>query len=84
MKFDVTSVHGIDPIFEPIDRDVFPEVASASNVTIAGHLFDRTPAGLIRGVVTESGILNPFICIELMRQMPVSEDLLSRLTTRDV
>lgn len=82
MKFDVTSIYGIEPRFEPLDREVFPEVASDRNITVAGHLFDRTPAGLIRGVVTERGILNPSACIELMRQMPTSKDLLSRLTLR--
>ena len=82
MKFDVTSMDGIEPTFEQLDREVFPGVANEHNVSIAGHLFDRTPAALIRGVVTERGILSPSSCAGVMQRMQTSDALLSSLKSR--
>lgn len=83
MKFDVSSMYGFRARFDPIIRDDFPELRGDSGVNIAGHLFDRTPARLIRSVVTERGVIPAASCVEIMRQMPVSEALLERLRLMD-
>ncbi len=79
MKFDVSSMHGFQAKFDQISREDFPDLSGESEIQIAGHLFDRTPARLIRSVVTERGVIPATACVEIMRHMPVSEALLARL-----
>jgi translation initiation factor 2B subunit (eIF-2B alpha/beta/delta family) len=83
MKFDVSSMYGFQPKFDPIIRNDFLDLADESDIHISGHLFDSTPAELIRSVVTERGIISPTGCVEIMRHMPVSEVLLEQLRSLD-
>ncbi len=75
MKLDVSSALGLSLPQDPLKvQDVLPADAPDS-VAAAGSLFDRTPAHLIRAVVSERGILTAAACSALMREMPVSQYL---------
>ncbi len=79
LKFNLASLFGLPLWMKPLKRsdvlsgDVPPEAR------VAGHLFDQTPADLIRGIVTEKGILSPAGCTTLMREMRTSRRLMSKL-----
>jgi translation initiation factor 2B subunit (eIF-2B alpha/beta/delta family) len=77
MKLNVSSAIGLE--FDPIARgDVLPANAPAE-AAVTGALFDSTPAHLIRGVVTERGVIAPAACSALMREMPISQYLSEKL-----
>jgi ribose 1,5-bisphosphate isomerase len=79
MKFNVSSRLGIDLWLDEIaDDDVLAD-PPAGEVAVAGRLFDRTPAHLIAGVVTERGIMSPAACSAEMGDMPFSQSLARRL-----
>jgi ribose 1,5-bisphosphate isomerase len=72
LKFNVTSLIGIPLWLDPIKPGCIP-IPSSSSPPVIGHLFDTTPPELIRGLITEEGILNPKEAIVLMNRMPFSE-----------
>jgi translation initiation factor eIF-2B subunit delta len=78
-KFDATSLRGVEHALDPIEREDFPQLGGGDAVNVAGHLFDRTPANLIRGIVTENGLLNPIACAQIMLQMPIHASLVEKL-----
>jgi translation initiation factor 2B subunit (eIF-2B alpha/beta/delta family) len=82
MKFDVSSMVGSRARFDSIRGEDFPDLASENDLHIAGHLFDCTPARYIRSVVTERGVIPPAACVEVMRNMPISDFLLQHLRSQ--
>jgi translation initiation factor 2B subunit (eIF-2B alpha/beta/delta family) len=82
MKFDATSLLGVDHVLDPLERQDFPGLDVGVTVHVGGHLFDRTPPELIRGIVSERGLLSPVACAEAMIHMPISETLVSMLRAR--
>jgi translation initiation factor 2B subunit (eIF-2B alpha/beta/delta family) len=82
MKFNITSVLGLPLLMDPLRRDDVLRNESPDRVSVVGHLFDRTPPELIRGIVTERGILSPAACGSVMAEMPLSEKLSRRLSAR--
>ncbi len=72
LKFNITSLIGIPLWLDPIKADSIP-ILSSSSPPVIGHLFDTTPPDLIRGLITEEGILNPKEAVVLMNRMPFSE-----------
>ncbi len=80
MKLDVSSGLGLPLKLDALGRhDVLPAKAPDA-ASVSGLLFDRTPGHLIRGVVSERGILTTAACSALMRKMPVSQYLQDKLT----
>jgi translation initiation factor 2B subunit (eIF-2B alpha/beta/delta family) len=78
-KFHSISLLGGMPVLDPIERrDIFPE-SEGGSAAVLGHLFDRTPAELISGLVTERGLLHPTQASSWMTSMPVSESLAARM-----
>jgi ribose 1,5-bisphosphate isomerase len=69
-KFHSISLLGLETALDPIE--------GAGGVMI-GHLFDRTPAALITGLVTEAGIFHPTQVSLRMMGMPLNEELASRI-----
>jgi translation initiation factor eIF-2B subunit delta len=82
MKLDGTTRWGIEHPLDPLTRTDFPDLMDNGEVEIVGHLFDRTPAKLIRSVVTERGIMSPTACTDLMSRVRMSEVLLEKLKAR--
>lgn len=79
LKFDVSSMLGFPLELDQVPRtSVLPDDIS-NRASVVGHLFDRTPSYLIRGIVTERGLISPQVCAALMRTMPVSQRLSNRL-----
>jgi translation initiation factor 2B subunit (eIF-2B alpha/beta/delta family) len=79
-KFHSISLLGRMPVLDPIERqDVFPE-GRGGDASVRGSLFDRTPAELITGLVTERGLVHPTQASSWMMSMPVSESLAARMT----
>jgi methylthioribose-1-phosphate isomerase len=79
MKLNVSSAIGLSLGLDPIARaDVLPADAPAK-AKVTGALFDSTPAHLIRGIVTERGVIAPAACSALMREMPISQYLCQKL-----
>jgi translation initiation factor eIF-2B subunit alpha len=78
-KFDATSLRGVEQPLDPIVRLDFPELNDEDMVNIGGHIFDRTPARLIRGIVTERGLLSPVACAQVMLGMPINTSLVEKL-----
>ena len=79
LKFNPTSLHGLPLPLSPIKSDEFFLPDACAQAQVVGHLFDRTPANLIRGIISEEGVLSPLACGEIMRRMPVSDRLNPRL-----
>ena len=80
MKLDVSSTLGLPLALDALQRTDALPAKSPDAVSVAGSLFDRTPGQLIRGVVSERGILTTGACSALMREMPVSQYLQDKLT----
>lgn len=79
MKFNASSALGLSLWLAPIaGADVRP-AGVAGRAQIAGHLFDRTPAELIAGVITELGVLSPAECSAAIRKMPLSKTMADKL-----
>lgn len=76
-KLLAISLLGRSPALDPIERGDIQ--ADAGGARIAGHLFDRTPAELISGLVTERGLVHPTQASAWMLSMPVSESLAARM-----
>lgn len=83
-KFDATSMRGVDQPLDRIVRKDLRELSEGDAANVAGYLFDRTPALLIRGVVTEQGLLSPIACAQIMLRMPVNLSLVEKLRSRTV
>lgn len=78
-KFNPTSLLGLPLPLDPLPRtDVLPAGLPAQT-GVVGHLFDRTPPELIRGIITEKGILSPTACRVPMEEMPLSMSLATKL-----
>jgi translation initiation factor 2B subunit (eIF-2B alpha/beta/delta family) len=76
LKFNVTAVAGLSLKVDPIRRS---DMTADGSATVVGHLFDRTPPELLRGVVTERGVLSPQACAAVMAGMPMSQRLIDKL-----
>ncbi len=82
MKVDAASLMGQRLTLDPISRqEALPE-GFVPRVPVVGHLFDRTPAELISGIVTERGLIHPDQICQWMLEMPRSELLAARLADR--
>lgn len=79
LKFDVSSMLGLPLQLDQVPRESVLPDDSLVRARVVGHLFDRTPSYLIRGIVTERGLIGPEVCAALMRTMPVSQRLINRL-----
>jgi translation initiation factor 2B subunit (eIF-2B alpha/beta/delta family) len=79
MKFDLTSVLGIPMKLEPLNNDDVFGPGCAKTTRVVGHLFDRTPPELIRGLVTEKGVLNSKDCRTLIGNMRQSNKMIEKL-----
>jgi ribose 1,5-bisphosphate isomerase len=75
MKFYVNSLLGKDISLDPLQAAEVMGVASPGMPEVKGHLFDRTPAEYISGVVTELGILHPSQVAQRILSMPISESV---------
>jgi len=79
LKFDTTTLLGlpfrVDPVprHEVLAEDQFPESK------VVGPLFDVTPPELVRGIITERGVLNPAAAYTVLHDMPISQTILERL-----
>lgn len=80
LKFNTTSLLGLPMRLDSIQRSEVMPANTPAGAGIAGHLFDKTPPDLIKGVVTEKGIINPAVCASLMREMPLSRRLSAMLS----
>ena len=79
MKFNATSALGLPLWLAPLaSSDVLPADLTG-RAEVVGHLFDRTPAALIAGVVTERGVLSPVDCSAAISAMPLSKTLAGKL-----
>ena len=76
LKFNVTALSGLSLRVDPICRS---DLSADDSVNVVGHLFDRTPPELLRGIITERGILSPRACAGVMAGMPMSQRLIDRL-----
>ena len=78
-KFHSISLLGRVPALDPIGRgEILPE-GKGGEASALGSLFDRTPAELITGLVTERGLVHPTQASSWMMSMPVSESLAARM-----
>ncbi|MCC7359294.1 MAG: hypothetical protein IT317_07450 [Anaerolineales bacterium] len=82
LKFDTASMQGRRPPldalrFQPGDRTA--QAPAGGSTRPAGHLFDRTPAALLAGIVTERGVLAPQACADIMLALPASDWLTRRV-----
>lgn len=78
-KFHSISLLGRMPALDPIERgDILPP-SEGGRAPAVGHLFDRTPAELISGLVTERGLVHPTQASSWMMSMPLSESLAARM-----
>ena len=75
MKFNVMSSLGLPLWMDPLNRKEVLIKGGSERARVIGHVFDSTPAKLIRSVVTERGMLNPIACTTLLQDMCVSETL---------
>jgi ribose 1,5-bisphosphate isomerase len=79
LKFDTATLLGlpfrVDPIprADVLDEDEYPEAP------VVGPLFDVTPPELVRGIITERGVLNPAAAYTVLQEMPISQTLLDLL-----
>ncbi len=76
-KFNVTSLCGLSLPLAPLGARDFSGLPAGAS--IAGHLFDTTPAPLLCGLLTERGLIAPGAATAIMQQLPVSERLQQKL-----
>ncbi len=79
MKFNASSALGLPLWLAPITEDDVLSTDLRGQAKAVGHLFDRTPAALIAGVVTEHGVLSPTDCSAAISAMPLSKTLAGKL-----
>jgi translation initiation factor 2B subunit (eIF-2B alpha/beta/delta family) len=78
-KFNASSLLGLPLWLDPLSPgDVIRDLGTRT-AAIVGHLFDVTPPGLIRGIVTERGLISPASCADIMGAMPLSARLGAKL-----
>jgi translation initiation factor 2B subunit (eIF-2B alpha/beta/delta family) len=75
MKFYANSLLGKDISLDPLQAAEVVEVDPSGMPEVQGHLFDRTPAEYITGLVTELGILHPSQVAQRILTMPISESI---------
>lgn len=80
LKFNITSSLGLPLWMEPISRSNVLPTNSPNRASVIGHLFDQTPPELIRGIVTERGILSPAACATAIKDMCLSKTLSAKLS----
>lgn len=78
LKLHVGSLFGESLPLDPIGA---LEVEPSDGAAVVGHLFDRTPPGLITALVTERGIIHPSQAGARMLEMPFSHTLAERMRT---
>ncbi len=76
-KFNVSSLCGLPLPLAPLGPRDFSALRQGAN--IVGHLFDTTPADLIRGIITERGLIAPAAATSVTQQLPVSARLQQKL-----
>ncbi len=73
LKFDTATLLGLPFRNEPVpSHDVLGDKVYESGVSVAGNLFDTTPAHLITAIVTELGVIPPTACVNVMWNMKLS------------
>jgi translation initiation factor 2B subunit (eIF-2B alpha/beta/delta family) len=77
-KLHALSLLGQPLPLEPLQRGAVLAGGAALNAAVGGHLFDQTPAALIRGLITEHGCLHPAQAAQAMLAMPLSPSLIRR------
>jgi translation initiation factor 2B subunit (eIF-2B alpha/beta/delta family) len=77
-KFHALSLLGQPLLLDRLQRAAVLAEDALPRAAVGGHLFDRTPAELIRGLVTERGCLHPAQAALAMLAMPLSESLVRR------
>jgi translation initiation factor 2B subunit (eIF-2B alpha/beta/delta family) len=80
MKFNITSSLGLSLWLDAVERSDVVETGTHERADVIGSVFDRTPSDLIRGIVTEKGILSPAACTAVMRAMRLSRSLGTKLS----
>ncbi len=83
MKVNVSSRFGFDLFLDPIlpGEVLDDELGSLSQITVMGHLFDKVPSSLIRGIITENGIYSPQGCAVLLDHLPCSMEVITNLSS---
>ena len=74
LKFDTATLLGLPYRNEKIHtHEVFGEKSYPGDVIVAGNLFDATPPHLVKGIITELGIIHPTACVNVMWKMKLSK-----------
>ena len=76
LKFDPTTLLGLPFVSEPVSNfrhQVFASEDDYPEVEIVGTMFDETPATLISGIISETGILPAQACATIMQEISLSE-----------
>lgn len=72
LKFNSASMVGLSLATQRMTTDDVLSGGFSSRVQVLGQLFDRTPGELIRGIVTEKGIVSPAAAADIIRTSPLS------------
>ncbi len=76
-KLNVTSLLGLPLPLTPLGPNAVSDVPPGTPVL--GRLFDQTPGEMIRGIVTERGLISPAAASAIIQQMPISTRLSQKL-----
>lgn len=79
LKFDTATLLGLPFRVDPIPRAEVLAEGQYPEAPVVGPLFDVTPPELVRGIITERGVLNPSAAYTVLQEMPISQTLLDRL-----
>lgn len=75
LKFNPISRIGLEQPMEPLHHMKADFASVQPQAPLVGRLFDRTPGRLLRGLVTERGIISPLVAGAIMQEMPLSPRL---------
>jgi ribose 1,5-bisphosphate isomerase len=74
LKFDTATLLGLPYRNEKIHtHEVLGEKRYPRGVKVSGNLFDATPPHLVKGIITELGIIPPTSCVNVMWNMKLSK-----------
>jgi ribose 1,5-bisphosphate isomerase len=79
LKFDSSTLLGLPFRVDPIPRHEVLEDGTYTEAQVSGSLFDVTPPGLIKAVITERGYINPAAAFTVIQEMPLSKTILDKL-----